>query len=489
MKNDITFTRSEVEKNLPEWAKVRDVVDGEAAVKGKGTTYLPQPNPTDESEQNRARYQQYLARASFLNATGRTMAGMIGIAFRRWPEVELPANLESLIENIDGTGVGLINQMQGCLENVLQVGGDGLLVDYPPTEGASSVADQREQGLQPTVTRYRAESIVNWRKDKRGRLTLVVLHETAEEPDEYSVSEVDQWRELYLDDAGRYAQRVWRKNDKDEAEVVEGYPVYPLDAGGQPWDEIPFVRVGAIDNAIEIDRAPLYDLAVLNLAHYRNSADYEESVYFVGQPTFVFAGLDDDWIASQWKDGAVYVGARGVIPLPVGGSADLLQASPNTLAGEALKKKEDQMIALGARLLAPGEAVKTAEQSRSETAAAHSVLSLACDNVSNAYTKVLQWAARFAGADEGSISVTIDTDFVGLMLDPNLVLAVVKSWQSGAIPKSDMFAAMRLLGLIDPAKTDEELNEEIDAEGGGLALEPMNPQAPPPNAPPAEPEA
>ena len=484
MSKDITYVRSDVEQALPEWAKVRDTVAGEAQVKAGTTTYLPKPNPQDTSDANATRYEQYLARASFFNATGRTLAGMIGIAFRRWPEVELPGAMDDLQDNIDGAGTGLINQMQGCLENVLITGRDGLLTDYPRTGGASSVADQREQGLQPTITRYKAESIANWRTDERGRTTLVVLVETHQEPDGYGVNAVDQWRELTLiseEAPGRYLQRLWRKDSAGKPQIVEQF--VPTDAAGQPWREIPFVAVGAVDNAIEIDRAPLYDLAALNIAHYRNSADYEESVYFCGQPTFVFAGLDEQWLTDVWKD-TVYVGCRAPVALPQGGPATLLQANANNLAGEAMKRKEEQMIALGARLLTPGEAVKTAEQSRADTAAAHSVLSLACDNVSQAYTQALNWAARFAGAPD-DVTVSIYTDFTGLVADPQLVTALVQGWQSGAFPDADLWAALRQIGIISPDKDDEDVRDELDAQGGGLELE-DEPVPAVAEAPPAE---
>lgn len=469
MTTDITFTRSEVEQNRPKWTKVRDVVGGEEAVKAKGDLYLPRPNPNDESDENQKRYEQYLFRAAFFNATGRTLSGLIGIAFRRAPEITLPANMDGLLENIDGSGTGLINQMQGTLEDVLMCGRDGLLVDYPVTPGVTSVAQQREQGLAPTINRYRAENIINWRKDALGRTSLVVLYEEVEEPDGYGFKLVDQWRELSLVD-GQYTVTLWRRGDNDKVDVFDD-PRVVMDAAGKPFAEIPFIAAGAVDNNIEIDRAPLADLANLNLAHYRNSADHEESCYFVGQPTFAFAGLDEAWIKDVWKGQAVYVGSRAVIPLPEGGSATLLQSAENNLVSKALERKEQQMIALGARLLTPGEAVKTAEQSRSETAAAHSVLSLACDNVSDAYTKALTWAGQFAGAGESEIEVTIDTDFTGLMADPQLILAVIEAWQKGAIPAADKNTALRVIGILNPEKTDEEIAEEIEAEGGGLNLD------------------
>lgn len=465
MNNDITTVRDEVTEYLPDWTLVRDVLGGERIVKSRTTTYLPKPNPTDLSEENTARYNQYIERALVLGATKRTLDGMIGIAFRRWPEIVAPPKVEEVLHDLDGASGSLVNQARRCLEETLSVGRCGLLVDYPATDGATSQADEREQNIHPTVTLYRAEQIINWRSNERGRLTLVVLHEMVEDYDSYSVEWIDQYRELAMEE-GVYTVRVWRDGESGFGINEEFRPV---DGSGRPWQEIPFQFVGATDNDAGVDRAPLYDLANVNIAHYRNSADYEESVFFSGQPTVAVSGMTQSWLQDVLK-GTITVGSRAGIPLPEGGSIQLVQAGPNTLAGDAMLRKEQQMVALGARLLTPGEAAKTAEQSRAETAAAHSVLSLACDNVSEAYTQALTWVARFTPADEMDVAFTIHTDFTGLIADPNLIQALVAGWQSGAYPKADMWAALRQIGIIDPEKTDDDLDEELDAEGGGLDL-------------------
>jgi hypothetical protein len=475
VKKDVTTVRAEVSEYLDDWAKVRDVMGGERKVKAARTRYLPKPNPSDKSEENNTRYDQYVDRAVFFSATKRTLDGMIGIAFRRWPEVALPTKVQGFQDDIDGSGGGLVNQVRRSLEENLSVGRGGLLVDYPNRETAVSVAEERSGNIHPTLTQYRAEQIINWRRNDRGQLSLVVLHEIVEESDDYAVNAVEQWRELALgnlaDDgegeSATYVMKLWRKNDKKEVYLYQEFR--PLDSSGRPWQEIPFQFYGAVDNDPDIDQSPLYPLACLNIAHYRNSADYEESVYFNGQPTVALGGLTQTWVTEVLKD-QVFLGSRSAIPLPEGGTISLVQAGPNTLAGEALKRKEEQMIAMGARLLTPGEAVKTAEQSRSETAAAHSVLSLACDNISNAYQQALKWVCRFSGDSDASVEFSIDTDFVGLIADPQLAEAIMKLWQGAAIPVSEKNRLFRIIGLIDAEKTDEDIAEEIDAEGGGLDL-------------------
>ena len=136
---------------------------------------------------------------------------------------------------------------------------------------------------------------------------------------------------LLLADSG-YTVRIWRKFSHDPHakyiladEIVVGIPF------------IPFAFVGAVNNDAQPDTPPMLDLANLNLAHYRNSADFEESAFVMGQPQLVITGVTEDWKTEQ---GLVTFGARGALVLPIGGDAKLLQVSPNTLAKEAMLDNE-----------------------------------------------------------------------------------------------------------------------------------------------------
>jgi len=476
--NTVDYQRPEIAKHSLDWDKVYDVVSGERVVKSKKETYLPKPNPTDGSPENTTRYNQYVERSVFFNATGRTLEGLVGIAFSNGPEVEVPASMEFVNDDADGASGGIANQSHRVLEALLKKGRAGLLVDHPAATGAISKAQQLAGNIHATITTYEAGSIINWRLDDNQDLSMVVLFESVEEPDGYGLEYIDQWRELVIgrlsteDDNAqmRYVVKLWRKNTeggKDEFYIFDEYEV--KDATGKPWTKIPFTFCGAVDNNSEVDKAPMLDLACLNIAHYRNSADYEESAYFMGQPWLAMSGLDDQWVKDHLSSGT-YVGSRAVTPLPEGGQPHMLQAAPNTLAGAAMDSKEKQMVAMGARLLTHGEAIKTAEQSRSETAAAHSVLSLAATNMALAYTQALEWVQEFTSGASGAISYIMPIDYTGLMANPNLINSIVAAWQSGSIPTSDKNAAFRQLGVINRDKDDEMIADEVDSEGGGLEL-------------------
>lgn len=510
--DDVTFTRPEYRVNLELWRMVNDVCAGEHAVKRKGTRYLPRPNPSDISAEANTRYAQYLSRAVFYNATGRTLSAMVGMAFKSWPTITLPDAIADLSGDIDGAGLSIVSQAQATMGQVLKTGRAGLLVDYPPVSTDTSKADQLDSGIRATVNYYPADAIINWRTERVNgvrHLKLVVLREQFDKIGAFTLEPVTQYRVLKIDDltdadgnvikAGAYKVEVWQLGGEGSASwhVVEEY--WPKDGFGNLWTEIPFAFVGAVRNTPDLEAysefasyaltlpdmtvSPLYDLAVLNIGHYRNSADYEESVFFSGQPQAWISGLTEEWRDKLVADG-IQIGARSIIPLPQGGKFGIEQAKPNQLAYEAMQTKERQMFAMGARLLEPDTQAKTATQAKFEAGKDHSVLSLVCDNVSDAYTTALQWAALFNGAaDWDEALLSIDTEFVVNGLDAPSITAALASWQAGAIPDGDLWALFRKTGLIDPSKDDEEVREEIDAQtpkGSIPAI--LDPQQQAPNA-------
>ena len=468
---DVTFTRPEYNAALPSWRLINDVCAGERAVKARTITYLPQPNPDDESQENDTRYRQYLARAVFYNATGRTAQGLVGSAFRKWPSLEVPTAIDYVSTDIDGAGVSIYQQSQSVLGAVLRLGRHGLLVDYPQVDSPASRADMASGRVRSTVVSVQADQIINWRMEKIGaahQLVLLVISETKETvtADGFGMETEAQFRVLRLVE-GVYTQEIWRAGDGGIA-IMEG-PFVVRDGSGRPWDVIPFTFVGSENNDASIDEPPLYDLSVLNIAHYRNSADYEDSAFFVGQAQPWMAGLTEEW--RNWlEQTGIYVGSRSPILLPEGGTFGIAQAQPNTLVKEAMDQKERQMVAIGARLIQPGGAVKTATEARGEQEAEHSVLSIVASNVSEAYTQALNWMARFMGVPE-SCEYAISQDFVEQRLDPNMLTALISAWQSGQMPESDLWAQLRKYGVIDPEKGDEEIREELSTQDPGLNLD------------------
>lgn len=237
--NDITFIRPEHGAASPLWETVRDVCRGPDVVKRRRHKYLPKLDPTNNSEENNRRNDDYLRRAVFYAITGHTKNGLIGMVFRRDPTVTIVDKMEYLKTNANGAGISIYQQAQSVLESVLEVAREGLYVDYS--------ADMKGA----IILNYRAEDIINWRTERingRDKLVLVVLRECVEEPDGYGFKDRIQYRELAMD-GGRFVCRVWRNvGPKKSGVYVVDSEYYPVIQFGGAWDEIPFTFVGAQNN-------------------------------------------------------------------------------------------------------------------------------------------------------------------------------------------------------------------------------------------------
>lgn len=449
---DITFVRPEQKAALPLWKTIRDVCRGADAIKNEGHAYLPKLAPSDRSARNRQRNEDYLARAVFYPITGNTKIGLLGMAFRKIPVMNAPDKLAVLKENADGAGTSIYQQSQVVLENIMEVGREGLYTDY-------ATADKR-----PIIVAYRTEDIINWRTetvDGRTRLVLVVLREVVEEKDGYGFKDRVQYRELALEN-NVFICRLWKRTGTEEsgpyAVAEESIPRGFASAGA--WDEIPFAFVGAQNNDPSLDEPPLAALAEINLGHYRNSADYEDSVWFCGQVQPWISGLDTEW-RDQLEKSGVKVGSRTPLMLPKDGSFAYAQAQPNMLAKEAMDSKRDYMVALGARLIEQNSAVKTATQAGGEQTTSTSLLSICAANVSEAYTRALNWCARYAGDNSGTSSYVLNQEFIARVADSGMVSALVSAWQSGAMRDSDLVRTFQKLDIIDPADEPDDVIQAL----------------------------
>lgn len=344
------------------------------------------------------------------------------------------------------------------------VGRGGLLVDAPET-GAATAAEQNEGLLNPVIAFYTAENIINWRLKRFGsvnRVVMVVLREVweyFEADNEFVVKCGEQYRVLDLDEDGKYRQRLYRfKAEGGEAEPV--VVIYP-DLGPQLAGKIPFTFIGASNNDASIDDAPLLPLAELNIGHFRNSADNEESSFVVGQPTlFIMPGATMN--AQQFAEANPYgvkMGSRTGHNIGENGNAILLQADANNLAKQNMLDKETQAIQIGAQLITPTQQI-TAESARLQRGADTSVMATIARNVSMAYTEALKWVASMMGLREGvEIEFKLNMEFFLTPMTSQDRAAWMADINAGLLPATAYYAALRKAGVTD--WTDEEIQDAI----------------------------
>lgn len=492
---DVTYVRDEVRELLDKWQLIRDCLAGSFAVKAKRDLYLAMPNASDTSTENKDRFEMRLRRAVFYNVTARTHKGLVGQVFAKDPSTELPATLEPFINDVDGSGIALDQQSKRALGIVLAHGTAGLLVDYPTQEATTpeeaprvtTRADLLSGNVRPTLCLYEPWNITNWRTKVIGSkvvLSLVVLLESyLKEDDGFKPTFAEQYRVLRLEDESNdYTVALWRKNEDGWYEYSKNVV---RDASGAPMKEIPFVPIGSDSNELMTSLPPLLDMALLNIAHYNNSADNEDSIWMVGAPTFCFSGLTANWVKDV-MNGGVRIGSSSGVLLPVGGDGKILQANPNTLAKEGMEHKEKQMKALGAKLVEDKSVQRTATEAGMDEASETSTLTSAAINVSTAYTTALRYAAAFLGeanVSDEALAYELNTDLAITRLDPQAQAQIIAGWQSGAYAWDEMRWNLRRGGVVylDDTVAKEMIESEVGSSSIGAAPK-VDPNKPDPAA-------
>ena len=463
----VSDKHAEYTKHQPQWKLVKDCVEGSAAIKKAGVTYLPKPNSEDTDNKTAvdSRYLAYKLRANFVNFTNHTKKGMVGMVFRKDTILELQTAVDYIETNANGGGLTFDQMTRDILANVLESGRYGLLIDYPPAEENLTQQQVKAQKLQANILPYNADEIINWRTTVVGgikKLSLVVIAEDHENiaEDGFGVDSVKRYRALILEN-GLYVQRIYNEGGEQVGEDIE-----PKNSAGARWDEIPFIFVGAQNNDETVDDAPLYDLAEVNIGHYRNSADYEESSFMVGQATPVVSGISITW-AKEVMKGKVPLGSRASILLPEGGSASLLQADANTQPLEGMKEKELQMVKIGARVIQDNSGQETAEAAKIRFSGQNSELATIVGNIEDAMIKALEWVGMFMGSD-GENKITINREFYSASLGAQEAMALIQFADRGDISQEDIRKRLKKSGWLDEDRDSKDIDSENEETGFNL---------------------
>lgn len=463
---------------VTKWQRCRDVAEGQDAVQAAGEKYLPrlQDQPVPE-------YNKYKLRASFYNASWRTIAGLLGMLFAKPVNIEVPEVVKELLKDVDGEGTPIELFIQDNAENAITVGRVGVLVDYPQAPVGVTLADAKTMNLRPTLQLYQAESIINWRVKmvNNKKVPVVVVLKESEEvvnsKDEFVLTAEDRWRVLDLIDApadavgeagARYRQRLYKIKGGSKAaqtKVLEfeeaSPPIFPL-MNNKPLDYIPFYANGIDDATLDdVDDPPLIDLVDTNISHYRIMAIYEQCLTF-SPPTLFLTGYK-----KENPNDKVYVGSgTAIISSNENADGKFIEYTGGGLAPleKALASKEQQMAILGARMLEPmKKGVEAADAASIHRKGEESLLSSIAKAISLCMTAALKTYVEWAGFDPTNVLVTVNDNFHISGMSDQGISARVSAWQQGAPGFSDQsfFDQMQKGEVIAPEITLEDEQARI----------------------------
>lgn len=460
----------EYQKEAPNWEVVRDVLDGEEAIKGKKQKYLPVPpgmvvanGVAFENGRKAAmaygddRYAFYHSFAEFPEITAPALNGFQGIIHEKSPKVQLPTAMEYLIEDATPDGEPLEVLWQAITHEVLSAGRIGLVCD---------VFDDDLVRIVP----YAAESIINWRlRSKRdgGDPEFVVLEECMEAPhpdDEYMTKEKKSWRELRLMNADSaepfYAVQKWKEDDEGGEPKPDG-PLRPILRFGAGLGYVPIKIINAVDCGFEYGTIPIMPLCRRSLSIYRLTADYRRALYMKGDPQPWIAGVDPE---SSEAPGAIGGSTVWCFTDPSAKAAYLdVDGAGIPLTKEAMDSEYDRFYEEGGRLLADSDnGAESGEALRRRQIAKHVTLKGIVVNAADGLQSVLRKIAEMIGEDPEAVIFEAATDFSEPAMSGKELLELTTAKNAGAVLSARSIHRLARRGGLTELEFEEELEEMQD---------------------------
>jgi predicted transcriptional regulator len=420
--------KSEYTSYLPRWKRAADVtLGGQDVVRAAGKTYL---DPTSGMDNNwhsggQAHYERYKSRARLPDIAADSLSGAMGILFTEPPE----GNIDEIV---GASGQSLFELSREVCRQIYTKGRHILLVD---SEKGSS--DFR-------ISQYSAERLVDWKVDSfnKRKLTSVTLSEGE------------------IDDKEIFRRYEIRDSSVDIFIIDEDENIIDQIGMLSAISEIPIVIQGSIDISPEIDPIPVEPIVLAALAYYRNSADHEQLLHSVAQPTAWVK--TDEYLYENILNMGLGVGALlnlGLVPESACGFLEMSGAGE-----EALRAKKDhelkQAESYAMKLTQDsGGGVESYKSIQLRAAMQKATISGIADSVSMGINKCLEFMAILSNSrqiEEFRINPMMDQT----QAEATMLGAINTAVMAGNMPRSLLLEYAEKTKMT--SKTVEQLQEEID---------------------------
>lgn len=467
-----------------DWDMIRDCIAGERKIKDRGRQYLP-----GLDVETGTTYEQYKERASFVNMVGRTVQGLVGTVFRRPVKVD---NVDKdNLKDVTADGLDFNLFCKKVAIEVCALGRVGVLVEMS------------EEGGKPYMCEYIAENILSWKTKKiRGREqpVYVLLREIADLTpsltdkgaailDSYFGVLTARYRVLWLDESDTYRQALYREVETTDeygnpkTVLMQEGPVITPTNGGATFDFIPMKIIGPLSPTWNVQKSPVLDIATLNIAHYRTSAQLEHGRFFTALPVYYIP------ISGSNDKNSYDIGPSVVWEVPEGQKPGILEYFGTGLKNlaDSLVEKEEHIAQLGGRIMGirPQASGESEQIYKMKQANEMSILLNITESVSAAMTDVLSWWLDWqripssgyefetvfdqdSDDTEGrqvrvrwSVRVRLNQDFKALQIAARELRAVALLYQSGILPVDQVFRALQEAEWIDDEMTLEEFENSL----------------------------
>lgn len=446
-------------QKLYDWRLVRDAIAGESCIKRQNELYLPMPSAMraapgpDSSIQSYnansasvdayynnpnyhpvAAYQSYKTRAAFPEITGFFLRGLLGIATRKPPMLELSPVFEYL-----GVGQRALGRIfTTTISELLQVGRHILAIDV-------------DADGDPIILSYNAESLTDWACGHDEYGNEVIEYACLEEPSYYIDTDGERCecmnkRILTLDSAGLY---ICQKYDHEGALLSTEQPLID----GKPLHYVPIVIIGSTGVSAKIDISPLQPIASTAIHIYMKNADISQSEFLSASPTLIFSGMQRDEVPGV-------VGSGTAIALPNPAARGYYTTTDTSALQHLLNhvaQLYDQASAYGANLLGgTKKAAESGEALRLRQASAGATLVTVVQSAEQGIREALRIISEWTDMD--GLVFAAQTEFADVQLTAPDMAALLQAWMGGAISHHTYLDNLRRGGVLGGDSVETEID-------------------------------
>jgi hypothetical protein len=461
--DDVSIRHPLLDDNLDKIIRSRDAFRGSDSVKeerssfyniGGDEAYLPRLGGQDKID-----YDNYKNRAVFYGVMARTVSALVGSINRKPPIITNEESLKDFLADVTGNGMNFYEFIKDIEKEIM-------------ISGRVIVCVDRKNNLdnKPYLVWYKNEDCINWFTDSYSEssshnLSGAVFKEEYFDIDKSNrfkqISKI-QYREFSKVD-GNVEVNIWRNDSDGESNKRSKYEIhesYTLTNRGKELGFVPCVSIVSEGSSYGIPKPPLLDLVNINMAHYRNSADYEHGMHWTALPTPWFSGLND-------RDANITIGSGSAIILPdPSAKAGFLEFSGAGLSkiSEAMRHKEEMMSSLGARMLSTRMDQSTsAEVARMNISGEVASLSNMAKSMSLGLTRLLQLVGEWENKNVDGIRVDLNEDYVDTKLSAEDLSSLLSAYQSGVISLDSLLWNLDQGERLPIGRTVEEEMQLIEA--------------------------
>lgn len=423
---------------------VNTLMGGTDAMRAAGEKYLPR-----EPKESREAYKNRLLRSVLFNAFADTVQKLVGKPFSKPVTVKdnTPEKIKDWTADIDRCGSNITSFAREVFKSGLTDGITHVLVDYPHSGEALTLADEQALKNRPYTVNIKASDLIGWRSEVVNgipELTQIRILEKATVPEgEWGECEKQRIRVIYKD-----GFELYELSDKKKWGMIED--------GETSLGRIPLVTYYTDKSGFMTGKPPLLDLAHLNVQHWQSSSDQEHILHFIRFPLLHGAGFNND-------QRQIEIGPNRMI-VSEDPQARLTYVEHTGAAVEAgrqsIKDVEDKMASMGMQLLTRRSGDVTATAESLDTAKSHSSLQDMVRRLENSFSEIFKLMGQWSNLNvDDAGGVNINQDF-GLSLvagkDEDTLL---KSRMAGELSRTTYLGEMKRRNILSE---DLDVNEEIE---------------------------